>query len=202
MNRDNRRVVAVVLGGKTGASRDQRMASLLGDYFNKASTGGKTAPPVLPLEVDEPLVASAAIPVPRARPDSDGDIAIETGSVAVAAVIIDESNGEGDVDVDEADAAPPPPPARAAVTSKRIAGGWKIQIAATPTQAAALDMLARAQAKAPIVLGDVAPHTETVVKGETTLYRARFVGFADKKSANAACAYLTKREFACLAIAE
>jgi hypothetical protein len=43
-------------------------------------------------------------------------------------------------------------------------------------------------------------YTETVVKGEVTLYRARFAGFSGKDEARAACAHLTKKEFACLAL--
>ena len=39
-------------------------------------------------------------------------------------------------------------------------------------------------------------------RATTTLYRARFAGFAGKEEAQAACAYLVKKKFACYAIAE
>ena len=53
------------------------------------------------------------------------------------------------------------------------------------------------------MLGKASPYTEpVVVSGKTTLYRARFAGFADKNEARAACAYLTRRDFDCLAISD
>jgi len=78
--------------------------------------------------------------------------------------------------------------------------GWKIQIAATPTQTSAEELLESARAKAGQVLADATPYTEPVEAGNATLYRARFGGFADKETARAACAYLTKKNFNCLAI--
>jgi cell division septation protein DedD len=90
-----------------------------------------------------------------------------------------------------------PPPAE---TARVIASGWKIQLAATPTQSSAQEILERARAKAPTLLADASPYTETVVKEDVTLYRARFVGFADKDAARAACAQLVKQKFSCLAL--
>ena len=46
------------------------------------------------------------------------------------------------------------------------------------------------------------PYTEPVKIGHGTLYRARFAGFASKNQARAACAYLSKRDFRCLAISD
>ena len=43
-----------------------------------------------------------------------------------------------------------------------VIAGWKIQIAATPTQASAEDILDRALAKASGVLGNASPYTEPV----------------------------------------
>jgi D-alanyl-D-alanine carboxypeptidase len=43
------------------------------------------------------------------------------------------------------------------------------------------------------------PFTEPVVKGNATLYRARFSGF-DHDRAEAACRYLKRNEFECLAV--
>jgi D-alanyl-D-alanine carboxypeptidase/D-alanyl-D-alanine carboxypeptidase (penicillin-binding protein 5/6) len=81
-------------------------------------------------------------------------------------------------------------------------GGWKIQLGATPTEGSARDILERAQAKAPNALADASPYTETVVKENVTLYRARFAGFSGKDEARAACAQLTKQKFACLALSD
>jgi D-alanyl-D-alanine carboxypeptidase len=78
--------------------------------------------------------------------------------------------------------------------------GWKIQLAAVPTEASALEILDQARAKAPGVLANASPYTEIVVKEDVTLYRARFAGFGGKAEAREACAQLTKRKFACLAL--
>ncbi|HEX2215178.1 MAG TPA: peptidase M15, partial [Xanthobacteraceae bacterium] len=59
--------------------------------------------------------------------------------------------------------------------------------------------LKAAQSLARNVLASAEPFTEPVLKGDATLYRARFAGF-DKDSAQAACQYLKRNEMACLAL--
>jgi D-alanyl-D-alanine carboxypeptidase len=187
VNLPDRRLVAVVLGGSTASSRDQRMAGLIKTYIPQASAGPQIAGRILP--AGAPTVAS--LPSPRPRPDGDGGI--ETGSVVttVADVVSDEPRSQGDIGDDMVDTATTP-----------VISGWKIQIAATPSQASALELLQKAQATGTSVLGDASPYTEPVVKDSTTLYRARFAGFTTKQEAWDACAYLTKQKFACYAIAE
>jgi hypothetical protein len=80
--------------------------------------------------------------------------------------------------------------------------GWKIQLAAAPTQSQAEEILDRALGQASKVLRSASPYTEPVVSGKTKLYRARFAGFHDKAAARAACDYLSKRDFKCLTISE
>ena len=91
-----------------------------------------------------------------------------------------------------------PVPARR--KSGRPTGGWNIQIAATPSRSSAEEILDRALSKGSAVLAGASPYTEPVVTGGTTLYRARFAGFPDQAAARAACAYLVKRDFNCLAL--
>ena len=188
VSRDGRNVVAVVLGGKSGSARDQRMASLLGDYVSKASTGPRLATITAPTST----ILSSAVPTPRSRPDAD--TSLQTGSVAVADIVEEEASAEGDV-ADDDDA---PSPNFASANRS----GWKIQIAATPSVGSAIAVLDSARTKAPNVLANASPYTEPVVKGNVTLYRARFAGFADKEHARAACAYLAKRDFSCLALSD
>jgi D-alanyl-D-alanine carboxypeptidase len=78
--------------------------------------------------------------------------------------------------------------------------GWRIQIAAAPTQAGAEDMLDRALARGGKVLAHASPYTEAVKAGAGTAYRARFAGFTSKEAARAACAFLVKQKFSCLAV--
>jgi D-alanyl-D-alanine carboxypeptidase len=227
VDRNNRMIVAVVLGGSTGKARDRRMASLIDDFLPKASrtrtarviAGG---PFIAAPENDAIAVAvSAAPPMPRPRPvdateQTDTVIAAagdpidlkpgtDTKSVfanaSVASVIgansvfaldaTDTEEGDTDAGDEVADVAPP----------ARVIKGWRIQIAASPTQASAEEILDRALAKGAKILAHAAPYTEPVKSGSTTLYRARFAGFASKDAARDACTYLVKQKFSCLAVA-
>jgi hypothetical protein len=125
----------------------------------------------------------------------------------IATLIPEDFRAQGDI-ADDLDALvddlPPPTPITAADTMgmERFADmptmtGWKIQLAATPTQASALTVLQNARAAAVAeVFANTAPYTEPLEQGSQTLYRARFAGFADKDEAQAACAFLVKQKFA------
>ncbi|RAI42891.1 D-alanyl-D-alanine carboxypeptidase [Rhodoplanes roseus] len=77
--------------------------------------------------------------------------------------------------------------------------GWIIQIGAFEAEREAKDRLSSAQAKAKQLLGHADPFTEAVTRDNKTFYRARFAGF-EKDSAEAACKYLKRNDFACLTI--
>ena len=89
---------------------------------------------------------------------------------------------------------------KASAIPAAAAKGWKIQLAATPTEAAAQALLDSARDKAPKLLAKASPYTEPVVKNSVTLYRARFAGFATKQAARDACDALAKQKFTCLAL--
>jgi D-alanyl-D-alanine carboxypeptidase len=95
----------------------------------------------------------------------------------------------------------PPVPARAAITAKdiRTRGGWIIQVGAFPDEGEAKERLTSAKSKLSRLLGEADPFTEPVVKGEKTLYRARFAGFG-KDQAEAACRALKQSDIACMAL--
>lgn len=76
-------------------------------------------------------------------------------------------------------------------------GDWVIQIGAVDGEAAARGLIAKAQDKVGSALKGRSGFTEEASKG---IIRARFAGFADQKAANAACAALKKKDFACLAL--
>jgi D-alanyl-D-alanine carboxypeptidase len=244
LNLPDRRIVAVVLGGSSGSSRDARMQKLVEEYIKKASRGPRTAALILPTGVSGPIEVQeeavevapalvAELPMPRLRPDSivTAYAADATGSITAAAaatavatgqapadqiatLVPDEFRAQGDIADDQdgiADAVMPPPPAPIAAVPADAAdrfadmpvmSGWKIQLAAAPTQQGALVILQRARSEGAALFPDAAPYTEPVEKGSETLYRARFAGFAGKEEAQAACAFLVKKKFACYAIAE
>jgi D-alanyl-D-alanine carboxypeptidase len=195
VDHNGKKLVAVVMGGTSGKSRDQRMASLISDYMPRAYAGNRTAP-LLGAPVTASAVASL-VPAPRLKPDAGEPI--ETGSVAVAAKAPvteeDQTIAQGDIADDD-------PAPEVSETAAVVVTGWKIQIAAAPTESAAKAMLDSATAKASKMLSGRSPYTEPIVKGNTTLYRARFAGFTSKESAREACSYLTKQKFACLALSD
>jgi D-alanyl-D-alanine carboxypeptidase len=85
-------------------------------------------------------------------------------------------------------------------SERKIArSGWSIQIGAFEAEGEARDKLSSAQSKVKDMLGRADPYTETVNKGDKTLYRARFAGF-DRDGAEAACKALKKNEFQCMAL--
>jgi len=119
------------------------------------------------------VTASVAGPVPTA----DDETASTEGMI-----------GQGDAD----DAAP--------VRSGSGVSGWKVQIAAAPSEDGAQSLLQAAKAKGGKLLAAATPSVEAVKKGDETFYRARFAGFENKAKARAACDYLKKRDVSCLAI--
>jgi hypothetical protein len=186
------------------------MASLIEEYMPKATKGPRTVSIAEGAPVDDeatPVASAEGAPVPPKRPLASEPIT--TASVvgansifALAAVEQGDADAAAAAVEEMAAAAPPEPEAAPVEVAPMITGGWKIQLAATPTQSSAQEILERARAKAPTILADASPYTETVVKEDVTLYRARFVGFADKDAARAACAQLVKQKFSCLALSD
>ena len=214
----------------TKASRGPRTAALILPTGVSGPIDVPEETPAEELVEDVPALV-AALPTPRLRPDSivTAYAADETGSVTAAAaatavaagqapvdqiatLMPDEFRAQGDIADDQdglAEDLPPPAPIAAvpADAADRFAdmpvmSGWKIQLAAAPTQQAALTILQRARSESAAMFPDAAAYTEPVDKGTETLYRARFAGFDGKEEAQAACAFLVKKKFACYAVAE
>jgi D-alanyl-D-alanine carboxypeptidase len=78
--------------------------------------------------------------------------------------------------------------------------GWIVQIGAFDIEREAQRQLSTAHAKAGPVLDNTDPYTEVVMKGDKTLYRARFAGFQQKDEAEAACRQLKLRDIDCITI--
>ncbi|TNV11400.1 D-alanyl-D-alanine carboxypeptidase family protein [Brucella pecoris] len=219
---DGRRLVAVVMGGNTGASRDAHMAQLIRKYLPMA-TRSRNAAPLVAMRNDAPQVI-ASIDLPKAK---NAPVPV-TRQVAAVEDVINNENGEGDSDQPQilALAAPTARPAalaaqaairptpKAAVPSAQAqdvdpvttasapaTGGWAIQIGSLPSEGQARDMLAKASATAGGTLRTASPYTETFNKGSATFYRARFVGFSSKQAAWDACTSLKKKNFGCYAVA-
>ena len=113
VDRDGRKIVAVVMGGRTSKSRNAQMKTLIARYLPKAKRGKRTAPllvaraaqPTIPsrpkprpptgtVDVAAPLVvANAAVPsaeVARAKPDASNSPADPIGEQIAGAARVTE----------------------------------------------------------------------------------------------------------------
>ena len=195
----NRRVVGVVLGGRTARSRDDKMAALLDRHLGRASSSGG-ARLVASVGVKEPVeVASAAeasdVPVPANAPRSTIEIApknMAPESLAYAddAVVPLERPTAMD-EILNAGKAPK-------TSAEKAGGNWQIQISAAPSADAARALLAQAQSEGGAPLVSASPYTEAVGQGANRIYRARFIGFASKDAAVSACDALKQRSYDCM----
>jgi D-alanyl-D-alanine carboxypeptidase len=78
--------------------------------------------------------------------------------------------------------------------------GWIVQVGAFDVERDAQQRLSAAHAKIGHVLDNADPFTEPVVKGDKTLYRARFAGFPQKDEADAVCKQLKRNDIDCMTI--
>jgi D-alanyl-D-alanine carboxypeptidase len=72
-----------------------------------------------------------------------------------------------------------------------------MQVGAFDDESQAKQRLETARHKAKDALDSADPFTETIAKGDKTLYRARFAGL-DRKQAEAACKSLRRGEIPCM----
>ena len=175
--------------------------------------GTATADDTAPVATGAPITVASAAPAPDTDASAPPAVAAAsteadatppaTAPTSVASLIgansifaldgTDSADAEGDTSAAGDETADAPP-------SASVHAGWLIQIAASPTKDGAEDMLDAAMAKAGSVLAKTEPYTEAVQSGDSTLYRARFAGFSTTDKARAACAYLAKQKFSCLAV--
>ena len=187
---NGRSIVAVVMGGRTGASRNAQMQKLIAAYLPKASTRG--GGDLIARGGSAPVFASAAggfklpknnPPTPVERPDL---------RVAYAETV--------EVERTLPSAAPEPRVAIDPVqTSATAVSGWVIQVASMPSESGARAYLAKAAGSAPSVLASASAFTVTFEKDGILYHRARFGGFGSKSQAWNACAALKKKKMACYA---
>ena len=201
-----KRIVAVVLGGQSGRSRDAEMAGLVNKYLGRAANGGNGA---LIAKSDSTFQTAAAEPVVEAAKE------IETAAAITKPVAVARPKAAVKADVQTAELAAPKPaivktvkvkPAEApegtdpVQTASTGPSGWVIQIAAAGSDGEARALLGKVKAQAGGALGKATGFTQQFEKSGQTFYRARFGGFGSKTAALNACAGLKKKKIACYAI--
>jgi len=183
INHNGKRVVGVVLGGKTARTRDNRMAALLDKAMPNASA----------TRTRQDLVASAAPKRDFALPDDDVPLPV----FALRGDPIARKIAMSDAEVADRLAPRTLTDAAAAVGTGPGRSQWEVQIAATDSQASAVAMLSRAQTQIDGRFSGIAPYTEQLSSG---LVRARFTGFDSRDAAQSACAALKRHDYACLVL--
>jgi D-alanyl-D-alanine carboxypeptidase len=149
--------------------------------------------PAKPAMVTEVAAAPAQVPAAQEVRDAKAPKASATAPapiLAKPAVVAEAAAPQPSADATEAK------PAHEGATHE----GWLIQVGALESVTAAKERLGSAQTSAAKILKQADPFTEKVVKGDKTLYRARFAGL-DKTQAEAACRALKRSDIPCMLIA-
>lgn len=188
--RNNRRVIAVVMGGNSAAARDQHMVQLLDRSFSQVATKPRNRN----LNAEK-MIAKAPIPVTkpvidlaRANPDP---AAILRGEMPAS------SNHSSSIEsyVTPASFTPAVSAPRMTQSTPRVHhDSWAVQIGSyyEPDRAHA-----QARAATRWVAGEVA--VVEVEISNRTMYRARLVGF-QKKQAHTVCQNLSRQGMDCLVV--
>lgn len=195
VNRDGRSIVAVVLGGRSGASRNAQMEKLIAEHLHKGSR--KDSGPLIarngtsrfkaPVGASLASMDASQFPIPT--------LATRAGSLPAGASAYVEPVARPAAPVATQVASIDP----VVTASAPQRTGWVIQIASLPSHEDAIDFLDNASRKAASVVSGRDPFVEEFTKGGTVYHRARFAGFASKSEAWAACAAIKKYDYACLA---
>lgn len=208
---NGRSLVVVVMGGKSGKSRDDHVAALIREHLPKASRGGggnlvasrKATPGTQAVASAVPNLPQRNIPMPSFRPAGDIDVQVTAyiqaqtaPAVAAAAAALPTPTPSAPIPSAEVsdDRFPVDPVSTASIQPS----GWAVQIASSPSQKEALAVLVRTGKDAAAIVGNADAFIEQFDNKGTTYYRARF-GFASKNQAWDACNALKKQKIDCYA---
>jgi len=192
---DGRRLIGVVFGGKSSASRNRHMRQILDEGFAKlpkrtpvlAYSGALDVTP-LPREkpsrnaepdAAEPLIASLPTTAPKAitamRTQTD-PWAVANGLLALQRMIVPQPD-----------------------SAEKPMGEWAVQVGAYRNLNQAEEILEKAKAMRSPQLSRAEPVVSRRDSGGRPIYRARFYGLAKGQAENA-CRSLSRRGIACFAI--
>lgn len=183
VRRDDKHLVAVVLGGRTGGQRDAAMRALLDKHFPQALAANSAAPALVALAKPAPPPAPTAAPKPAfAFADAASPpIRATPAIVQVRTVPITAT----------------PPPASPSKRSATALGPFHVQVGAFTSEAEATSRLDEVQNRAAKLLDGHRPVTLSFRKDTTDWYRARFAGFS-QTDAKTTCASLKRMALDCI----
>ena len=212
--RDGRRIIAVVFGGKTARSRNNHMVNLLDLGFTRLAERRPPSSRLLVAGVPRPPSGSGlAVPAPRFKPET---VRVAAASPAPAAEAAEAPSAPLRAPVEPVEVAvgpPPPPPSppkpaaappvdfgigSEAYATPAADRPWGIEVGSYSSVTAAEIAMRRASARAP-VLNDAAPMLAPSQEGGGTRYKAQFLGLY-KNDANRACKALRAAPMPCVMI--
>ncbi|WP_336276838.1 D-alanyl-D-alanine carboxypeptidase [Bartonella sp. CB178] len=222
MRMNGRSIVAVVMGGKSSAARDNHMSNLLSKYMPKASLSKGGNYLMASARYDLPTGLNAPVPIVKADPtDLDDEVSTlltalaeqpkisDTAIAAINQAIIPIPNPQ--IAAINQAIIPIPNPQKAAIikvkenhivtASLSASTKWAIQVGSLSEKKQAKALLLKAENAASSALKRTSSHTQLFKKSGHHYYRARFIGFPSKKAASNACSTLKKANFNCYTVA-
>lgn len=200
VRRDDKHLVAVVLGGRTGGERDAAMRGLLNQSFPKAIAAKSSA---LPLVAAKP---TAGTPPPSPPPGAKKQVV----ALADTESSIERTSFGGKQSglASPASLAPASAPASARPSASgtqalstsepgKSANPFHVQVGAFTSQAEAESRLSEVKERAATLLDGHPQLAIAFQKDGTQWYRARFVGFSEGTARNA-CAELKRMSLDCV----
>lgn len=200
---NGRRVIGVVMGGRTAASRDKIMERLIDANIRKASSGQQLlVSRSTGVQMDIARLGDE-IPVPASRQSALSAVqgmagATGTSASDTAAAYAPSATASAELVASPATRFAPVDPQHTASTSVATDRKWQIQIAAATSAQAAMDLLSQAREKVGSPLQNLDTYTEMVTRNGVTFYRARFTGFETKEEARIACDKLVRQRYDCV----
>ncbi len=202
---DGRRVIGVVMGGRTAASRDKIMERLIDANIKKASTGQQLLVSRSTGAQMDLARLGDEVPVPVSRQSALAAVqglagATGTATPGTASAYAPSSQAETAdlVATPESRFAAVDPQQTASTPATSFERRWQVQIAAATSAQAAMDLLSQARQKVGGPLQGLDTYTEMVTRNGITFYRARFTGFETKEAARAACDKLVRQRYDCV----
>ncbi|MFW2392447.1 MAG: serine hydrolase [Alphaproteobacteria bacterium] len=185
VQRSDKHLVGVVLGGRTGAQRDAAMRTLFDKHWRKASTKKSKGGALI-----ASLFGTSTPPPPSRKPA----YALAGNTPSPAPATIEQGDVSGPGDTVRTSLSPNRPAPRRATRDT-----YHVQVGAFTTSGDAQNRLGMVQQRASKLLNGHLPFTATFMKGDTEWYRARFAGFS-KNDAQSTCAALKRMKLECIAL--
>ncbi|KQW25472.1 hypothetical protein ASE36_21300 [Rhizobium sp. Root274] len=192
---EGRSIVAVVMGGRSGRSRNAHMMDLIDRFLKKASTGPdqfEISKPGSDLLVAGRFKTLGDAPVPEPRPNRV--LAANSDMPLVGATRV-ELTSSGPASANEGRR-----PGIDHLSTGSVGSQWIIQVASMPTARQAREILARIRSSAEELIGRKAAFVQPFEIDGTVYHRARFSGFESKEEARNACAALRDAQIDCYAV--